>query len=74
MYLCKLSDDHWLNLAQIRSVEVEYPPKNASLKVTWIMAIALFIETKMQRSCWKPGLGYIAAPKFSRVKYLRLTS
>ncbi len=35
MYTCKLSDDHWLNLAQIRSVQVEYDPKTL-VKVTWI--------------------------------------
>ncbi|PSB33769.1 hypothetical protein [Chlorogloea sp. CCALA 695] len=35
MYLCKLQGDHWLNLAQIRSVEVEYGPKTL-VKVTWI--------------------------------------
>ena len=35
MYLCKLSDDHWLNLAQVRSVEVEYGSKTL-VKVTWI--------------------------------------
>ena len=35
MYPCKLSDDHWLNLASVRSVEVEYGPKTL-VKVTWI--------------------------------------
>ncbi|PSB25276.1 hypothetical protein [Chlorogloea sp. CCALA 695] len=35
MYTCKLSDDHWLNLAQIRSIEIEYGPKTLA-KVTWI--------------------------------------
>lgn len=35
MYTCKLSDDHWLNLAQIRSVQVEYGSKTL-VKVTWI--------------------------------------
>lgn len=35
MYTCKLSGDHWLNLAQVRSVEVEYGARTL-VKVTWI--------------------------------------
>ncbi len=35
MYTCKLSDNHWLNLAQARSIEVEFAPETL-VKVTWI--------------------------------------
>ncbi len=35
MYLCKLSSDRWLNLEQVRSVEVEYGTVTL-VKVTWI--------------------------------------
>lgn len=35
MLICKLSSDHWLNLEQVRSVQVEYG-ETTLVKVTWI--------------------------------------
>ncbi len=73
MYICKLEGDHWLNLEQVRSVQVEYDAVTL-VKVTWITGESSIYRDKDATLLMEAWRATISPHQNLGSKEIRLTS